>query len=141
MPNTWALVSHLRYERSEARIEKDNTVVGMVHDPTNLFRKESRIDGVRDRPHARTCVINLQVPMAIPSERSDAIAGANTQSTKCVCELAGTPVRIGIPVAMNRSLDSAGDNLRVPMVSIRMLNERRNDQRQLHHRSVPPSKH
>ena len=62
-------------QRREGEIEEQVSVLGVVDDVGDLLRKQPRIDRVQHRPRAGDAVVELQVAVAVPRERGDAIAG------------------------------------------------------------------
>jgi hypothetical protein len=60
-------------QRQESEIEAQGLVFGMVRDPRDLVGMQARIDGVQHAPAAAHAVIELQVAVAVPGQRGDAI--------------------------------------------------------------------
>src|SRR5690349_9473380 len=91
---------HTRYQSNEAGVHEQQTVTGVVDDIDDLIREQARIDGVADETRTRDSVINLQMPMVIPTERSNAVSALQTPGGKCIGELATAFVDLGIACSM-----------------------------------------
>ena len=76
-------------QRHENRIEEDVAIFGMVDDVLDLLRKQARIDGVQDAAAAGHAVVQLEMAIAVPGQRGDALAMTDAQRFKRV----GDPLR------------------------------------------------
>jgi hypothetical protein len=123
-------------DRQEGRVESEVRVAGVVDDPRDLLRMQPRIDRVDHRAHAADAVVQLHVPVTVPGERGDAVADADARARQRVGKSAGSVLAVGIRVAMDVALYPARDDLGVPMVSGRMLQNARHEQRHVHHQSL-----
>src|SRR4051812_35202259 len=108
-------------KRSESYIVEKNLVLSVVRDVGDLVRKQARVDGVDHRSGARDRVVDLEVPVAVPRERGDAIGGLDPEALQRIGELARADVRLAEGVAVNRpALDRLRDDLRIAVVAIGM---------------------
>jgi hypothetical protein len=123
-------------ERRERRVEKDAAICGVIDDVAELLGKKSRIDRVDHRAHARDRVVQLEVPVAVPGERGNAIAVDDALPGQRARELARSRMRVAIRVAMNRAFDGARDDLGIAVKAIRVADQRRDHQRHVHHQTV-----
>ena len=78
-------------QRQEREVEEDQPVAGMVDDVGELVVEQPRVDRVDDRAHPRYAVVELEVAITIPGERSDAVARSDAQPGQRV----GEPARAG----------------------------------------------
>ena len=127
--------SELLHQRSEGEVEQHVAVFGMVDDVDELFRKQARIDGVHHRSHAGDPVEGLEMAVAVPGQRADAIALFHAQPGKRLRQLARALVRFPVGVAVQgaravrrRAFDRARHDFGVAMVPVGMDNQRRNKQ-------------
>ena len=121
------------HERQERKVEKNETVVGVIDDVLELVAEEPRVDRVQHRTHARHAVVELEVPVAIPCERPDAFARGNAKPGQCVGEPARAAMGVAVGIAMNRSFDGARHDFRIAVVLVGVADKRRDQQRPLHH--------
>ena len=126
----------LFHERREGRVEKDIPVGRVVDDVGDLLRKKPRIDRVQHRAHSRHAEVELHVPVAVPRERRDAIAGRDPKRGERVRDLLGPAMDVAIRAAVDRPFDRARHDLGIRMAALRVLDQRRNEQRALLHQSL-----
>ena len=107
----------------------------MIDDVSDLIGKQPRIDGVDHRAHAGHRVVELEVAIAVPRQRADAIARLHAKTRQSAGEAACTDVGGAIRVAMDRALDGARHDLGVAVVAIRVAEQRRDHQRLIHHQT------
>src|SRR5215471_15394099 len=93
--------SQLLHQRSEGRVEEYDLVLGIIDDVKELIVEESGIDGVDDRSHARHRVVQLEMPMAVPGERSDPVAGLDAEAAEGAGEAPHADMGVAIGVAMD----------------------------------------
>ncbi len=64
---------------SAAKLLSTNSTLscGVIDDVGDVVGVQAGIDGVADRLHARRGVIHLQMPVAVPGQRADAVLGAD----------------------------------------------------------------
>src|ERR1700730_4348381 len=67
-PDIGAKFGNAGNQRREARIKKEYAVFRVVQDVDQLFEMQARIQGVDDQTAAGHGVINLDVPVIVPSE-------------------------------------------------------------------------
>ncbi len=88
-------------QRREHRVEEHIGVLGVMHDVLELIRKEPRIDGVQHPSGAGHAVVELEMPVAVPGERRDAIAGARAERIERI----GDPLRPGGDLGESRAME------------------------------------
>jgi len=64
-------------DRHETEVEEQESVFGMPDDVFDLFREQTRVDGVQNRSHPRHAIIQLHMPVAIPRQGGDPLARNN----------------------------------------------------------------
>ena len=122
-------------ERRERQVEEAMAILGMIDDVSELVGKQARIDGVDHRARAGHRVIELEVAIAVPRERADAIARLHAQARQCAGEAARADVGGAIGVTVDRAFDGARHDLGVAVVAIRVADQRRDHQRLIHHQA------
>lgn len=65
---------HRLHQRQEAQVEAQDLVLGVIHDPCDLLWMQARVDGVQHPARAADAVVKLEVPIAVPRQRGDAVA-------------------------------------------------------------------
>ncbi|MNG13608.1 hypothetical protein D3C76_1265540 [compost metagenome] len=100
----------------------------MVGNEFDLLREQSRVDGMQDGAHARHPEIQFHVPVAIPGQRSDPVAGLHIQSGQGIGQLFGASADIGIAAVMHRSFGGARGDLALWVRLQRMFQDRGNQQ-------------
>ncbi|MCY1366912.1 hypothetical protein D9M69_538230 [compost metagenome] len=83
---------------------------------------------MQDSAHARHAEVHLHVPVAIPGQRGDPVAGLHTQSGQGIGQLLGSAADIGIAAVMRRFFASARGDLALWVCLQRMLQDRGNQQ-------------
>ena len=76
------------HQREEAHVEAEDLVLGVVHDPDQLVGRQTRVERVDHAPTAAHAVVELEVAIAVPSERRDARALRKTECIEGVGEAA-----------------------------------------------------
>jgi hypothetical protein len=92
-------------QRRERDVEEDVRILGVVRDVGDLIRKEPWIDRMDDRSDAGDCVVDLEVPVAVPGERRDTIVHLDAERLQRFCELPGALVRVPIRVPVHAAFD------------------------------------
>ena len=127
----------------EAEVKQHIAVLGVVDDIGELVREQARVDGVADRAHARHSEISLEMTVAVPGQCANALGLAHAQRRQRLGQLPGALVRRAIGAAVDRAaavlvgpLDRARHNFGVAVMPIRVRDERRNQQRHIHHQTL-----
>ena len=137
--DTFALRCELLDQSAKAEIEEHDLVLGMPDDVGELIVEKPRIDRMRDRAHAGNRVIKFEVTIAIPGKRRDPVARLDTEPRQGAGEAPRTRVRIAIGVAMDRPLDGPRHDLGVTVIAVRVPDQRRDQERHLHHETLHKS--
>ena len=95
----------------------------MVGNPDDLVRVQPRIKGVQHTPRSAHTKIQLEVAVAIPSQRCDAVAKRQIHTIQCIGHLARTQGHIFVGVAVNIAFDTARDHFTLTMVPLGKLNQ------------------
>ena len=133
VPHRGKQLRDLLHQRQEAEVEAQHLVFRVVDDPGDLVGEEPRVDGVAHQLRARGAVVDLEVPVAVPGQRADPVAGLAAEPGQRLRQLAGAQLCIGVGVAVDVALDPLGDDLGVAAVARRMRQQRRDHQGHLHH--------
>ena len=123
-------------QRQEREVEEEDGVLRVIGDPHDLVRMQPGIERVQHGAGARHGVVQLHVAVAIPCERRDTIAKADAVRGQRVGHAARALGEVAVSLAMQVAFDAARDDLLIAMVTLRMSEERRDQQRLLHHHSV-----
>jgi hypothetical protein len=123
-------------QRQEGQVEEQDLVFGMVGDPDDLVRVQARVQRVQHGARARHGVVQLHVAVAVPRQRRDPVAEADAAGGEGVGHPARSPrdLRVGRPVQV--ALDAARNHLPLAVVALGVRQQRGDQQRLLHHRSV-----
>ena len=122
--HAFARCGELLDQRREGEIEEHDAVLGVVDDVGELLVEQTRIDRVGDRAHARDRVVQLEVAVAIPGERSDPGSGRDAQPRHCAGETARARVRVAIRIAMDRNFDGPRHDFGVAVILRRVRQQR-----------------
>jgi hypothetical protein len=109
--------------------------IGVIDDPGHLLGHQARVDCVDHSTATGDAEVQLKVPVAVPGQGGHAIAEAQLQPIERACDLPRAPCRIGVGVAVDVTLDPARHDRRVVVMSLRELDQPRNQQRLLLHQS------
>ena len=119
----------------EDRIEEDKPVLGMMHDVLKLFRKQSRVDGVQHAAGAGDAVIGLEMPIAVPRQRRDAIAMSDPERVECARDPFRPRGDLRIVGAVKAAFRVARNDLTIAMPRRGVIDQTGNEQRTLLHES------
>ena len=106
------------------RSKKTSRSSAWCDDVDELLEEKPGIDRVNDRFDAGYAVVELEVAVAVPGERSDALARDDAQALERARELPRPAVRIAVGVAVDRSFDRPRHDLGVAMAAVRVADER-----------------
>jgi hypothetical protein len=62
--------------RQEGEVEEQHAILGVVGDVDDLVGMQARVERVQHRAQSRDRVVELEVAVAVPGERRDAVAVA-----------------------------------------------------------------
>ncbi|MCY1355492.1 hypothetical protein D9M69_419130 [compost metagenome] len=108
----------------------------MISDVGHLIFMQARVDGVHDGTHPADAVVQLQVTIAVPGQRTDPVGGLDTQAGQRAGHLARATVAVPEGVAMDIALHPAGHDLRIAVMALGVLYERGNQQLLVHHQAM-----
>ncbi|MNF29569.1 hypothetical protein D3C84_102770 [compost metagenome] len=91
----------------EARVEEQVLVFAMVGDELDLLREQTRVDGVQHGAHAGYAEIQLHVPVAVPGQGADALAGLHAEGGQGIGKLFGALADVRIGATVDVALHSA----------------------------------
>ena len=92
-------------------------VLGVVDDVGDLLVEEPRVDGVADRAHAGGGVVELEVPVAVPGQRADAVVAAHAQPLQRPREAPRPALRLAVGVAVPAAVDRVAHHLAPAVVA------------------------
>ena len=119
-----ALGGELLDQRREREIEEHDRIFGVADDVGELLVEQTRIDRVGDRAHARDRVVELEVAITIPGERSDPVSGNDAQPRQGAGEPARASMRVAVRIAVDRPFDGARHDLGVAVIAVRVPDQR-----------------
>ena len=131
-----ALVGDGLGQRHEGEVDEDVAILRMVDDVDDLLGEKARIDGMGYGAHAGHRVIGLQVAEAVPGQGGDPVVHPDAQGSQRVRQLAGAAVRVAVGVAVNAAFHHPGNDFSVAVVAVRVLDQRRDQQRHIHHQAL-----
>jgi hypothetical protein len=123
-------------QRQEGQVEEKDLVLGMVGDPDDLVRVQARVERVQHGARTRHRVVQLHVAVAVPRQRRDAVAELDALRGERVGHPARTAGELAIGRAVEVTLDAARDHFALAVVALGVDQQRRDQQRLLHHQSV-----
>ncbi|CAI8900908.1 hypothetical protein EMIT0P218_30089 [Pseudomonas sp. IT-P218] len=123
-------------QRQEGHVEEDVLVFGMIGDVGHLVFMQARVDGMHDGTHAADAVVQLQVTIAVPGKRSDAVGRLHAQAGQGAGQLVRATVAVTEGVAMDIALHPAGHNLSIAMMAVGVFYQRGNQQLLVHHQAM-----
>ena len=120
-------------QRQEREVEEEDGVLRVIGDPHDLVRMQPGVERVQHGAGTRHRVVQLHVAVAVPGERRDTIAEADAVRGQRVGHAARALGEVAVGLAMQVAFDAARDDFLVAVVTLRMGEERRDQQRLLHH--------
>src|SRR3954471_24247985 len=136
MLDSWPVGSQLLGERDKARIEEQCFILGMIYDIRELVSEQTRIDGVAYCTNTGDRVIGLEVSMIVPGKRGNPIAKADAEPEKGSGQLLSARISLRIGISVESTLSRARHNLGVAVITRRVVNQRLNQQRLIHHQTA-----
>ena len=127
------LVPDRLHERQEGEVHEERAVLGVVEHVDELRRVQPRIHGVDDGTQAGDAVVELEVPVGVPRDRRDRVAFPQRQGLERLRELLRPAARVGPRVAADRAFDAARDDLDRAEDRGRVLEQRGDQERPVHH--------
>ena len=136
------LVGERLEQRHEGQVGEYDAILGVIDDPGDLFREKPGIDRVVDRAEADDRIPGLQMPVAIPGERGDAVAEADAVAREALRACERAIAQLLVVAAMHRPFDGPRDDLASWMLDRREIDHLVQQQRpilhQPEHRLPPP---
>ncbi len=123
-------------QRHEGQVEEDVLIIGVVDDVGDLVGEQARIDGVAHRARARHAIVDLQVPVAVPGQRADALAGLHAERGQRIRQLLGAIAHGRVRGAMELTpiaLHAARHDFGRTVVPRGMFDDGRDEQGRAHH--------
>jgi hypothetical protein len=108
----------------------------MIDDELELLGEQPRIDGMQDRAHARDGVVQLEVPVIVPGQRGDAVAGLHPGSPERVGQLACAAEDFAPVGAVPGIVKGDRDDLAVGVVPLCKPHDLGDEQRCIHHQAM-----
>ena len=120
----------------EAQVKKQSLIIRVIRDVGHLIGVQARIERVQHGPRARHRVVQLEMPMVVPGHGSHTGPGFDAECAErlghlarpCCHGLEGLPVDVAFDLSRNNPL--------IPMVAFRVDQQRRDQQRLVHHFAV-----
>ena len=123
-------------QRQKGQIEKQDLVFGVIGDPDHLIRMQPRIHRVQNAAGPRDRVVQLHMSVAVPRQRSDAIALLDTTRRQRIGHAARSLRKLSISRAMSIAFHAARDDFLLTVMAFSVGEQRRYQQWLLHHQSV-----
>src|ERR1700722_6743840 len=99
-------------ERAEGHVEDHVFVVGVIDDERDLIGEKPRVDRVANGAHTGHAVVALQVTVAVPGQRADALALLDAEPDEGLRKLFRAFFAIAPGVPVHVAFDTARDDLR-----------------------------
>ena len=132
-----ALVGNGFDQRHESQVDKYIAIFGMVGDVDDLLGEQPGIDRMRHGANTRRRVIGLEMPEAVPRHGGNPVVHFYAEGGQCIGELAGAAVSFAVGVAMDgAAFHQAGYDFGIAVVAIRVPDQRRDQQRGVHHEAL-----
>jgi hypothetical protein len=112
------------HQRQEGQVEKQHLVFGVVGNPGHQVRVQARVQGVQHAAGTADAEIQLQVPVAVPGQRGNAVTELQLQHIQRLGHLARAARHIAVGVTVNVTLHPARDNFSVTVVALRKIDQR-----------------
>ncbi len=124
-------------QRQEHRVGEQIAVLGVIDDVGDLVREQAGVDRVADRPDARDAVVELEVPVVVPGERRDPVAEADPEPRlQRIRQLPDPAAQPGVGGPERRLVGGAGDHLGLAVIVGRVVEDRRDPERLVHHQAA-----
>ena len=127
----------LLQQRQEHGVGEQVAILGVVHDVGDLIGEQAGIDGVTDGADPGDAVVQLEMPVVVPGERGDALALPDAEPVpKRSGQLLGALAERGIGGAVRRRIRRAGHHLDCAVARRRVVQNRRDQKRPIHHQAA-----
>ena len=118
------------------RVDEQPGILGVVDDVDDLVGEQPRIHRMQHGARAGHAVEQLEVAMGVPAERADPVTRPHPEPAERVRQALGSPVRLGIRVAVDGAVDVARDDLGPAMKLGGVLDGARDHQRHVHDQAL-----
>ena len=115
------LVGEFFQQRNECQIGQHQAIPGVICDPGDLIGKQPRIDGVDHRAHAGHRVVELEVAIAVPGKRSDAIAQLHAYATSLPDAKNFSASSVVLPIVPMFHVNAWGIPYAAPLVGAKLV--------------------
>jgi hypothetical protein len=92
----------------------------MGDDEGDLLREQARIDRVADEARSRHAIIEFEVPIAVPGQRSDPVPLFEAEPPESIGKRLRPPRQVAIGVAMDRPFHRPRHDFRVAVIGCRV---------------------
>ena len=130
------LVAELLDQRGQARVDDQRAVACVRGDVADVVGMEAQIERVQHETSARNAEVRLQMLVVVPAQRRNAVTALEAHLSKRNRKLFRAARHVGVGVAVERLVGQTGNDLLLPEVRLRALQQRRNRQREVHHQAV-----
>ena len=117
----------------EGCINKNNFVLGMIHDVRQLIGKKANVEGVTHRPRPRDSKIQLHMLVVIPGKGANAIPHLNAQLGQRFGKAFDALIHIRIGVGVIRAIREHGGDFFCAVEAVGMLQNSVEGQLIIHH--------
>jgi hypothetical protein len=93
-------------DRQKRHVKTQHMVFGVVDDPSNLLRVQTRVQGVQDPATAADTKVNFQMPVTVPSQRGNPRTSRHLPTIDGIGHLAGALGDRGPVAAVDVALDA-----------------------------------
>ena len=108
----------------EGHVKAHHLVFGMVGNPDNLVRVQTRVERVQNPTGTAHTKIQLQMAVAIPGQCSHAVTECDFHLIQRIGHLAGPRAHILIGIAVQITFDAPGNHLSLAVVAFREYEQR-----------------
>ena len=130
------LVADQREHRIHARVREDHAVLRVVDDVGEVLRREPEVQRVKDRARERRGPVDLEMTMAVPCQRRDAIALRDAEIPQRAREARRARGEVRVRVAEERAARHARRQRLLREEPAAPLEEVRERERVAHHQVV-----
>ena len=120
-----AATVHSLHNRQKTHVKTEHGIFGVIDDPADLIRMQTRIERVQDTTGAADAKVKFQMAVAVPGQGCHPVTELQLQAIKRIGHLARTRCHFLVGVAVDVAFNPARDDFTFAVVALGKLDERR----------------
>jgi hypothetical protein len=122
-------------QRQQHAIDDHHPIVSVVDNEGELVGMQPQVERVEHASGQRNCEVCFEMLIVVPRQRGDPVAGLDAETLQGVCKAPRAGGEIAVRVPMDRPVRAACDDRSPWEDSLRVTEDRRQREREVHHQA------